>query len=58
MSLRDWFAGQAMMCIDGSKVPEYELRRLFGERGGITSQEIISAMAYDLADAMLKRRSQ
>lgn len=59
MSLRDWFAGQALPCIDPANVKDYELRRLFGEmKNNVTGPEIAAAMAYEVADAMLARRSR
>ena len=58
LSLRDWFAGQALansnLC-DG-KAPEWQLRRWFGDRGGITNEEIAVKQALAYADAMLTAR--
>lgn len=60
MSLRDWFAGQALaggMVSDTMK--EYQLAAAFGShRTGITREEIIVANAYRLADAMLAQSPQ
>lgn len=61
MSLRDYFAAKCIPTAfekfkDGMK--EYELIQLCGDRGGIKSQEIIAAIAYELADAMIARRSR
>lgn len=59
MSLRDWFAGQALAVIDPSKVKDYELSAMFGpNRSGIAAEEIAAALAYRVADAMLARRSK
>ena len=52
MTLRDWFAGQAlagMLAFDGYSSPVTDKR--------ITS-EIFADSAYELADAMLKERSE
>jgi hypothetical protein len=54
MTLRDWFAGQALagMC---ASYPEYERRETLDQtRGG----KRISEAAYVLADAMLAARAQ
>lgn len=60
MSLRDWFAGQALpggMVHD--TLPEHDLRALFGpHRTGIKRAEIVAADAYRIADAMLARSPQ
>jgi hypothetical protein len=60
MTLRDWFAGQALSnpALCTGTAPDYELRRWFGERGGVTKAEIVAAQAYDHADAMLAQRSK
>lgn len=56
--LRDHFAGQALTnaAICTGTAPDYDIRAWFGERGGITRAEIVSAQAYSFADAMLTRR--
>lgn len=57
MSLRDWFAGQAVASNLGVQASDYELTAWFGKhRSGITNAEIMAARAYDIADAMLARR--
>lgn len=62
MSLRDWFAGQALAGVqeryDRHGVPEYELKAMFGGRSGLRREEIISAVAYQQADAMLAQRKE
>ncbi len=52
MSLRDWFAGQAISICSGN-MREYDLEKAFGGRNTITTEEIIAHQAYTLADAML-----
>lgn len=58
MSLRDWFAGQALCNpnICTGTAHEYELRAWFGERNGVTREEILSRQAHNCADAMLAER--
>lgn len=61
MTLRDWFAGQALMLAqaDYAKgIPEYDLRAMFGGRMGLRKEEIIAALAGRYADAMLAERSK
>jgi hypothetical protein len=60
MSLHDYFAGQALSnpVICTGTAHEYELRRWFGERGGVTRYEIAAAQASDYADAMLAARTK
>jgi hypothetical protein len=60
MSLRDYFAAQALPHAIGhsSGLPEWELKRLFGDIGGITRPQIAAALAYEVADEMLKRRGR
>ncbi|RUU80476.1 hypothetical protein [Mesorhizobium sp. M7A.F.Ca.MR.362.00.0.0] len=59
MSLRDWFAGQALDSgVCRTSVPEYDLTKYFGPaRTDISRTEIIAAEAYAIADAMLARRA-
>jgi hypothetical protein len=59
MTLRDWFAGQALANpgICTGDAPEYELRRWFGDRCGIRATEIVARQALDYADAMLAARA-
>ena len=58
MTLRDWFAGQALAnpSISTGTAPDYLLRRWFGERGGIMPWEIAAKQAGEYADAMLEAR--
>ena len=59
MSLRDWFAGKALASgiIDGSDLNARQLSELIGpDRTGIREEEIAAAIAYRIADAMLKAR--
>ncbi len=65
MSLRDWFAGQALPAVTSALsqsngvVPEYVLRDLFGrDASGIRREQIAAGIAYSLADAMLERRNR
>jgi hypothetical protein len=56
MSLRDWFAGQALcnpaICTGQASV--WELREWFGEhRTSIARHEIVAKQAWQYADAML-----
>ncbi|MFG1429295.1 hypothetical protein [Roseixanthobacter glucoisosaccharinicivorans] len=55
MSLRDWFAGQALSnaAICTGSAPEYQLIAWFGDRRDITRKEIVSAQAFSAADAMI-----
>lgn len=60
MSLRDWFAGQAL-CSGHVRttMPDHDLRASFGNyRTGIRREEILAADAYRLADAMLAERAK
>jgi hypothetical protein len=58
MSLRDYFAGQALANpeICTGKAMEWQLRKWFGERTGITRVEIVAKQAYEYADAMIAAR--
>ena len=60
ITLRDWLAGQALAS-GGLKqdfaASDYQIKRWFGGRGGITSAEILAAQAYEIADAFLARRA-
>lgn len=57
MSLRDWFAGQALAsgAVDGS-MSETELARLFPGTRSVSKQEVMAVRAYLIADAMLAAR--
>jgi hypothetical protein len=59
MSLRDWFAGQALCnpAICTGQASDWKLRASFGEhRTAITRQEIAAKQAWQYADAMLAAR--
>jgi hypothetical protein len=58
MTLRDWFAGQALVSglVKGSGHSEWQLRKWFGGRSGLLCEEIAAKAAYEYADAMLKER--
>lgn len=60
MSLRDYFAAKALPLAhaDYPNLREYDLKAMFGDRGGLQSHEIIAALAYRMADAMLKKREK
>ncbi len=60
MSLRDWFAGQALSnpAFCTGEAPDWQLRAWFGDRRNITKAEILSKQAFVSADAMLKARSE
>jgi hypothetical protein len=60
MSLRDWFAGQAIQTafmIRQKGLRDADFDRLFGSRVNIADSEIVAALAYGLADAMLAARA-
>ena len=59
MSLRAWLAGQALTNggICSGAAHEYELRNWFGERGGVTREEIAAKQAVAAADALLRELS-
>jgi hypothetical protein len=56
MTLRDWFAGQAIGWVADSNYPEWQIKAWFGERTGIRRAEIQAKAAYELADALLTAR--
>lgn len=60
MTLRDWFAGQALSnpTICTGRAEEYHLRRWFGECCGIMAHEIAAKQAHEYADAMLAERKR
>ena len=60
MTLRDWFAGQALAnpTICTGAAPEYQLKVWFGGRCGITRPEIVAWQAREYADAMLAARKE
>lgn len=59
VSVRDYFAAK---CIPvafekfRAGLKEYEIFQLFGTRCNIKGQDIIAAVAYELADAMMAHR--
>jgi hypothetical protein len=53
MDLRDWFAGQALTMINPDAALEASRRGV-----GKTPAAFIAALAYELADAMLRARQQ
>lgn len=54
MSLRDWFAGQAVAsgACNGS-VPEQTLAEWFGDETGIRTERIVARQAVAIADALI-----
>lgn len=61
MALRDWFAGQAIQtafAIRQRGLRDADFDRLFGSRTNIADYEIVAALAYGLADAMLAERAK
>jgi hypothetical protein len=57
LDLRDWFAGHALALVMDS-YPEWQLKAWFGDRCGLTREEISSRAAYKMADAMLAERAR
>ena len=56
ISLRDWFAGQALAnpAICNGDAQKWEIKRWFGpHRTGITRAEIVAKQAWEYADAMI-----
>jgi len=53
MSLRDWFAGQALVWV--ASMPAAALNEAAKEQG-MTEAEVMALAAYDVADAMLAAR--
>lgn len=58
MSLRDWFAGQALVGVMASHRPGDDWPAKAAARQGVEPQDVIAAGAYDIADAMLKARKE
>jgi hypothetical protein len=60
MTLRDWFAGQALAnpAICTGQANDRDLQSWFGDRMGILKSEIVAAQAYEYADAMLAARQK
>lgn len=59
LTLRDWFAGQALAnsAICTGVARDYQLVAWFGDRGGIRREEVVAAQAHEFADAMIAARS-
>lgn len=56
MSLRDWFAGQAMAGMLGGG-PEYHLAiKEMAKELGVNEGQVAASAAYEYADAMLRAR--
>lgn len=56
MSLRDWFAGQALAgLLGGNTIRSFDMA---GEVLGTDAQSAASATAFKMADAMLAERSK
>lgn len=55
MSLREWFAGQALgnSAICTGTAPEWQIAVWFKGRAGITREEIAARQAYEFSRAML-----
>ena len=61
MTLRDWFAGQALAnpVICSGEAADYQIVKWFSQySSGITSTMICAKQAYEYADAMLLARSE
>lgn len=65
MSLRDYFAAQALIGMGFSKMYQNANKRLAGDdlpatriENGTRGQQIVARMCYQMADAMLKARSE
>lgn len=61
VSLRDYFAAKCIPAAVEKAVKglaDWEIRQLCGDRGGVKGQEIIAAIAYEMADAMIERRKR
>jgi hypothetical protein len=58
ISLRDYFAAQALPSLTTAVIPDWQLKVWFGDRGGLTREQIAARAAYEYADAMLKARSE
>lgn len=58
ITIRDFFAAQYMAAAmeRAGSCKEYELRAMFGDRGGIRREEIAAKLAYQFADAMIDAR--
>jgi hypothetical protein len=58
LSLRQWYAGKALanptLCT--GQAAEWQLKAWFGDRGGVTREEIAAQQAFAYADAVLSVR--
>lgn len=56
LTKREWFAGMALAnpAICTGTAPEWQLQKWFGNRMGLTSQEIAAKQAVVYADAMIE----
>jgi len=60
MTLRDYFKAAALQnnALCSGQADWWELKEWFGDRGGITRQEIVAKQAASYADAMIEQRSK
>jgi len=59
MSLRDYFAGQALAGLMTTSVQRDKVEKLLAEfGGGVTLLDIYASRSYQAADAMLKARGE
>ncbi len=58
MTLRDWFAGQALSGMTGAGTEFMNALCKRAKERGISEEELGAKMAYVLADAMLAERSK
>lgn len=59
MSLRDWFAGQALASLVGPALTGSPQKlQDIATRRGVTGAEAIALTCYDIADAMLTAREE
>ena len=56
MSLRDWFAGQALCGILSGA--EYENVKIAADKRNLERSEVLAALALHIADSMLKAREE
>jgi len=58
MTLRDWFAGQALAGLSSMDSGGVQSILCIARESGRTGTEIIASIAYERADAMLAARTQ
>lgn len=58
MSLRDWFAGQAMAALLGSATNVEELKRAMAKAKCEYAEDLFAINSYQMADAMLAARKE